>query len=135
MKLTRHIFYSYAKCLLDTNKLELYNMSLACGHLFLMDESAESAQSVTCQCGLFEVSNSCETSLDLVAIDSGDFINWNLDRLLTFEANEHLSKLAIRVNPANVRYLDCYESKLNALKTARDILTSILNIGVFIFQN
>lgn len=109
LRVTKLVFYSFAKNLLD--KDEDYKLDLNSGHLF--------KSSANCSCGLF------------VNRLNGNFIDLNEEiNYMTINFKDILSiKLT---NESNVELLDSVDSKINVFKLAREILTSILQIGVFI---
>ena len=81
------------------------------GHLF--------ESNLSCNCGLFN------NKLNENFIDLNDEINY-----MTINFKDILSiKLT---NESNVELLDSVDSKINVFKLAREILISILQIGVFI---
>ena len=113
------IFMSYIKNLLE-HDLDEYKLDLECGHLF------HSGQDSICLCGLFSINNINGINLNISDLNY-DLI-YNTD-ILSFSGNK-----AVKRNDKHLRLIDCYESKLNAFKLARDILSTILHIGVFIYS-
>jgi hypothetical protein len=68
--------------------------------------------------------------IDMTSLDVADSESFAPRLLMGPNACE-----SIRLNQnRSEMMLDCFESKINALRLARDVLTSILNIGVFIYN-
>lgn len=113
IKKFRRIFSKYFNQLLEYESNE-YELDLDSGHLFHDNETE-------CVCGLFrstEQSNSMrlddESSIELTDFSSKIFSN-------------STTKIT-----QNLKLIDCFDSKLNALSVTRDILATLLNVGVFI---
>lgn len=112
MNAIKSIFFSFAKSLLDES--DEWKLDLSSGHLFNIDDSV-------CNCGLFKTKQTMHSLID--PKDSVNFSSIDFRNVLT--PNENL----IRNSP---QFIDCYGSKVNAFALAREILSSILHIGVFI---
>lgn len=113
----KSIFQPYFIQLLDNDIIE-YRIDLDSGHLF-HEESSH------CVCNLF---NSSKQSR-LVGLDDDLFLD-------TIDFSSILSDSTDRRNhPSETVFIDCLESKLNALTVSRDILSTILNVGVFIHDS
>ena len=76
---------------------------------------------LNCNCGLFKLKELTQTHIDL-----NDMVNFSLiDFVNILVPNEHLLRIS-------TNFIDCYHSKINAFMLAREILSSILQIGVLI---
>lgn len=117
-KQLKQIFLNYFLRLLEHDSSE-YSINLACGHLFLKTSS-------NCVCGLFNTENANSIDLDDdILLDSID-----LSQNIFSNSDIHNQK---RIS--SLKFIDCLESKLNALIVARDILATVLNVGVFIHDS
>ena len=124
IKKVKQLFSSYTRCVLE-NDLDEYKIDLECGHVFRLNSSH-----INCECGLFKLTSTA--SSDLLLVDFfNDFSLVECQSLLSF--NEKNSDRLVK-NEENAILLDCYESKLNAFKIARDILSSVLHVGVFVYN-
>ena len=114
MNVIKSVLFSFAKNLLDES--DEWRLDLSSGHLFKIND-------LNCNCGLFKSNETIIHSF----IDLNDNINYSLIEFkeILVPNNESL----LRNSP---RFIDCYDSKINALMLAREILSSILQIGVFI---
>jgi hypothetical protein len=140
MRKIKSIFMKYLSRLLDSHYSE-YKLNFETGHLFhirdMINDSERDTKVSTCDCGLFSATlktkNLTEYFLDL-SFDGFHLILDNFDKILSFEKlqGETNDIHVIRNNEEKVRFIDCYESKVNALKIARDILSTIMHIGVFV---
>lgn len=129
LKQIKSLFFNFFQRLLQHDSAE-YSLDLHSGHLFHRNNTE-------CVCGLLILCpdspnhhhRSTTTMMmrldDDLSIELADFVS----RLFAANLDQTLAQ---RINPRPVRLLDCLDSKLNALGVARDILTTILNIGVFI---
>ena len=135
LKKIKHIFVSYLKKLLSKHISE-YRVNLETGHVFYASDKNETS----CKCGLFTAKSNdssfvgffSDDFLDLEFEDFYSILN-NSDQLLCF--NEQLNfrrKFNLIRNETNIKHIDCFESKVNGLKIARDILSTIMQIGVFV---
>ncbi len=111
----KHIFINFIQTLLDQDRIEDYALSLESGHCF------NSKSEFRCICGFVETKN-------FTFIDLND-----LDPLTIIDSENILEHKMLNKHPPTL--LDCYESKLNVFKITRDLLSTILNIGVFIYNN
>ena len=114
----KHILINFIQTLLDRNEMENYVLNLESGHCF------QSKSKSHCICGLIESKN-LKIFVDLNDLDPINIIDCEKNDLLKF----------IMLNKYPPILLDCYESKLNVFKITRDLISTILNIGVFIYNN
>jgi hypothetical protein len=130
MKKVKSIFMKYLTRLLVRHSSE-YKLNLETGHLFCLKQE----QKFTCKCGLFSTKINQQLSVDsFVELSFDDFnpVLDNFDKVLSYEKNEVIE--IVRNEESNVKLIDCYESKVNALKIASDILSTVLHIGVFVYN-
>lgn len=112
MNVIKSVLFSFAKNLLDES-VE-WKLDLSSGHLF-------KTYDLNCNCGLFKLKELTQTHIDL-----NDMVNFGLiDFVNILVPNEHLLRIS-------TNFIDCYHSKINAFMLAREILSSILQIGVLI---
>jgi hypothetical protein len=127
MKKYQSIFSKYYSRLLTSHSTD-FKLSLQTGHVFYKSNA-------NCKCGLFtRTKNDPHYFFDLGFEDLCFVIN-NSRVLLSF--NELLDKdneMSLIKNVENVKLIDCCESKINALKVARDILSTVMHIGVFVYN-
>jgi hypothetical protein len=133
-KMIKNLFLNYAITLIDHNGSndgtlsDLYKLNIKCGHLFYINTS-ESINN--CHCGLY----SCSNKNDFIDIfdDNNEsyLINSSSDFLVASNLN---GESLLTKSTSNVNILDCAESKLNSFKLVRNILSTILQIGVFIYD-
>lgn len=115
-KIIKIVFFKYAKNLLDKSKE--YRLDLKSGHLFNND--------LKCNCGLYKLNNLKFDYNSLLDLDDDiNFVSINFSNLLT--TNTDLSR-----TESDIKLIDSLDSKINVFKLAREILASILQIGVFI---
>lgn len=115
MKTVQIIFTNFFKCLLEKG-LSNYFLDISSGHLFLNGKR--------CNCGLLNQSDSVTAWVNLYEEINYNEINFEL--MLKHQISE-------RCNAEKaILLIDCFESKLNCLKMVREILGSILQVGVFI---
>lgn len=121
LKQFRAVFANYFNRLL-VDDYDEYAIDLDSGHLFHRPQKQNLNNE--CVCGLF-------------SSESSNFLRLDDDRAL--DLAEFPSKLfsnpdvlTRKTHKPSPRLLDCLESKLNALNVARDLLTTLLNVGVFI---
>jgi hypothetical protein len=131
MNKTRQIFMGYIKALIQKHPCD-YEINLNTGHIFYLNsETSRTMQS--CKCGLFSMKATERTHFTFFTLDSDDLgrIVDNLELFLSFsqESNNRIIR-----NELNVRLIDCFESKLNCFKVISDVLTTILNVGVFVYN-
>lgn len=122
-KQLRQIFLPYITQLLEKDLAD-YSLDLNCGHLFEINSNKN------CTCGLFSSFSTPEDSNS--RIDLSDDFNINkidFSKIFSSDCNNKIFK-----NNAKVVLIDCFDSKLNALNLTRDILGTLLNIGVFIYS-
>jgi hypothetical protein len=105
---------SFIQKLIDQDKKENYVLSLENGHCFYGKSKSR------CICGLVEIEDS--TFIDLN----------DLNPLNIIDCTKILNRPLEKCKPI---LLDCYESKLNVFKLTRDLISTISNIGVFIYNN
>lgn len=115
MKKFRRVFSKYFNQLLEYEYNE-YDLDLDSGHLFHDNETE-------CVCGLF---SSTQRSNSMRLDDESSF------ELSNFSSKIFLNSTIERKKTTNLKLIDCFDSKLNALSVTRDILATLLNIGVFI---
>jgi len=126
LKKFRSIFIlKFAKFLLAHQDLDDYRLNIQSGHLFYKDSSQ-------CECGLFKIEDKSKFSEHVTSLtNENSFYNQEVDveNLLSFD--ERLNSCLKRNKPF---LIDCYESKLNAFKLLKDVLSTVSHIGVFIFN-
>ncbi|CAF0840593.1 unnamed protein product [Brachionus calyciflorus] len=110
-RIIKELFYKFLKKLIDS-ECE-YLMSVNTGHLF-------KKESEFCECGLV-LQNLKQDFLDL------DSVDFRLDNLKLFD-NQKIFKIDFN----NIKLIDCIHSKLNCLKITRDVLSTLLHIGIFV---
>lgn len=108
------IFTKYLKTILY-KPLNQYRVSQHTGHLFRL-------QSEYCECKLLKIKQVQERHIDFAA----------LTQTYKITANEW-EKYFLR-NEESVTLISCFESKINAIKVMRDILLSILSLGIYIHE-
>ena len=122
-KQLKQIFFSYFRCLLNDDPDE-YKIDIESGHLF-----HTKSNNSNCECGLFKLKN-FNLDKDLIEI-LDDFSMLESERILAFsQTSQRLTKIE-----ENICLIDCFESKINCLKIAHDILSSIIHLGVFIYTS
>lgn len=116
LKVLKHIFINFARCLLDHSFVE-YDIDLTNGHLFHMNKTR-------CNCGYIQLDRSKSLSADS-KVNIFEETNFNL---IDFEA-----VLEYKMSDkGSLELMECCESKLNALRITQEIVVSILQVGVFI---
>ena len=123
IKQLKKLFIKYLKCLIQY-ELDEYKIDIESGHLFFAAN-----KNFRCECGLFELKNTKTDDLDLKEF-SNDFSLLETENLLSF--NENSTRLI--KNEKNLRITDCFESKISCFKTFRDIVSSINQIGAFVYN-
>ena len=123
IKQLKKIFTKYLKCLLE-HDLDEYKIDIESGHLFYVN-----SKNLKCECGLFVLENIKKDDLGLIEF-SDDFSLLEKEILLTFNKNS----IRLTKKEENLRLIDCYESKINCFKVIRDIISSIYQIGVFVYN-
>lgn len=117
MNTIKIVFLSFFKRLLS-RKLEHFKLDISCGHLFEINQPR-------CNCG-FILAQSSDASIFLSLYEQVKFEKSWLSRI--FENGENFE----RKSSEHIKLIDCAESKLNSIKITREIIASILQIGVFI---
>ena len=115
MKSIKRIFMNFARYLLPST-LDEYNIDLTSGHLFQINVSQ-------CDCSLIH-KEQLEMSVNLMGEIS--FREIDFERILNHKI--HVRKEA----ELDMQLMDCFDSKLNCLKLTREVIGSILQVGVFI---
>jgi hypothetical protein len=103
-----------------------YRLDLSCGHLFSFNDPSTRQ----CVCGLFSLPHgSSSSSSTMMNLSTNDYHTVDESKLLL---DSRLENKNDHVSSSSIKLIDCLESKLNAFKVSKDILATILNVGVFI---
>ena len=121
MRVVLATFMGFASQLLEQSKLD-YKIELSTGHLFKIDEKY-------CDCGLLSLNqNGINLANSYFTFDENSkFEQIDFDEILNLNENSLLKK-----SEENVKFIDCFESKINCFKVVRETLSIILNIGAFV---
>ena len=106
----RLVFSSFYNQLTGQSRHD-HRIDYSSGHLFVQPSSP------TCHCGLVILPNKG-------LLDESELTDLDFDRLLT---------ASLSVNRRG-KLLDCFESRLNAIRTARDVLSALFQVGVFVHE-
>ena len=117
--------HKFARFLLAHEDLDDYRLNIECGHLFYKESNI-------CECGLFEIQDDNKFAEHVISLTNENlFYNQEIDAQNILSFNEKSTCYLKRNKPF---LIDCYESKLNAFKLLKDILSTVSHIGVFIYN-
>ncbi len=115
------IFISFAKNLLNTSLFD-HRLDTSSGHLFQTGKER-------CHCGLLETQERSKPSASgslINMFEPVDFARVNFAEMLCHELSEREHA------EGNLNLMDCLESKVNCLMICREVVSSILQVGVFL---
>lgn len=111
-KFIRNLFFQFLEKL--TDKEHEYGICLRSGHYF-------KNESMKCECGII----ARQQKYDLYNLNNSDLREINFSHL--FE-NQNSYEICLK----NLRLIDCFESKINAFKIARDVLSTFFHVGIIV---
>jgi len=114
MSIIQTIFINFAKNLLNSSLYD-YKLDTSSGHLFQTGKKR-------CNCGFLGTKSDSLINI----FEPVDFASISYEEMLCHEIKDGLD------SQKNLTIIDCLESKLNSLMICREIVGSILQVGVFL---